>query len=347
MAKDVNIPIVTVLMPVYNSSAFLKETIDSVLNQTYRDFVFLIIDDGSTDDSLKIINSYSDNRIKVVKNEKNLKLVATLNKGLQLCETKYIIRMDSDDICDANRIKEQVAFMEANPSIGVSGTFIQLMKAGKRLKVKLPTQAKDVKAFMLFNSPLAHPSVILRKRVLSDNGITYDTAFIHAEDYQMWHSISKYSDIANIGKNLLFYRVHENQITSNPKNKLDKDNSLRKIRAEQLNLFGLQYNESELNCHQIISDGIKAENDKMLADCYTWLCKICTHNKTNNYFDKDSLNKILHERALRLSINTYGLKKGIKEYRKSQLNKLSPLNLKLKYSLFLEYLVLAKRYLNR
>ena len=114
---------VTVLMPVYNGEMYLREAIDSILHQTFTDFEFLIINDGSTDNSETIILSYDDSRIRYEKNDSNLKLIATLNKGIELAKGKYIVRMDADDISIPDRIEKQVAFLEKNPDVGICGSW--------------------------------------------------------------------------------------------------------------------------------------------------------------------------------------------------------------------------------
>ena len=114
-------PKVTVLMPVYNCEKYLRESIESILNQTFKDFEFLIINDGSSDKSAEIVESYNDNRINFVQNEKNIGLAASLNRGLDIAKGEYIARMDADDISLPERLEKQVRFMETNPQIGICG----------------------------------------------------------------------------------------------------------------------------------------------------------------------------------------------------------------------------------
>ncbi|MFT5919102.1 MAG: glycosyltransferase involved in cell wall biosynthesis, partial [Granulosicoccus sp.] len=116
------IPLVTVLLPVYNAEKFLEQAIRSVLDQTFTEFEFLIINDGSTDRSEEIIVSFNDSRIRYIKNETNLKLIKTLNKGIEFASGKYIARMDADDISLPTRFEQQVALLEKQPEIGVCGT---------------------------------------------------------------------------------------------------------------------------------------------------------------------------------------------------------------------------------
>ena len=347
MDNTLNMPLVTVLMPVYNGSQFLKETVESVLNQSYTDFIFLIIDDGSTDNSAKIIESFTDKRIQFVKNEINIKLISTLNRGLSLCKTKYICRMDSDDICELNRLKEQVEYMEMNPEVGASGSFIKLLRGNKKLEMRVPLSSEEICAFMLFNSPIAHPSVILRSSVLSTHHLKYDKDYIHAEDYKLWQEISKYSKLGNIGKSLLNYRVHENQITSDPKNKYEKENTLRKIRTEQLEYFGVSFSNDELRWHQLIADGLKTTNKEDLSACFNWLVKLNDYNLYSKKLDNQALTYVLHERAIRISINSLGLKNGFFFYLSSVLRKKVKLSFNSKLKLLSEFRILFKRYLNK
>ena len=159
-------PLVTVLMPVYNAAPYLREAIDSILNQTYSDFEFLIINDGSTDETESIINSYNDPRIVYLKNETNIKLISTLNKGIELAKGKYIVRMDGDDISLPTRIELQVQFMENNESVGLGGTFIRSFGGAIEGKVGYSTTHEEIKFKLLFDTHFPHPTAIIRKQIL-------------------------------------------------------------------------------------------------------------------------------------------------------------------------------------
>ena len=148
-------PKVTVLMPVYNGSKYLKAAIDSILSQSFTDFEFLIINDGSTDDSVKIINSYHDQRIKLIDNKINQGLVAVLNQGLKLAIGEYIARMDSDDFSTCNRLSQQVRFMDKHNDIGVLGSWVKIMKGSDEFLGRYFLNHEEIKANLLFmlNSP--------------------------------------------------------------------------------------------------------------------------------------------------------------------------------------------------
>jgi len=126
---------VTVLLPVYNGAEFLAETIDSVLNQTYADFDFLIINDASTDKSEEIILSFTDLRIQYLINEKNLGSIGSPQKGMDIIQTEYIARIDQDDLWQPTKLKKQIDLLDANPRIGLCGTSIELI--GDRSGVRI------------------------------------------------------------------------------------------------------------------------------------------------------------------------------------------------------------------
>lgn len=209
-----NLPLVTVLMPVYNGEKYLNEAIDSILNQTFTDFEFLIINDGSIDNSEEIILSYKDPRIVYIKNEQNIKLISTLNKGLELSKGKYIVRIDADDIAIDNRLQEQVKFMDANPNISVCGSnVIMMLPDGNDINVNYPQNDDDIRLRMLQDSPFAHPAVIIRKSVLITESLKYNHNYLHIEDYQLWFKLSLNNTLHNLNITLLKYRVHNSQIS--------------------------------------------------------------------------------------------------------------------------------------
>ena len=156
-------PVISVIMPVYNAETYVEEAIKSILNQTFEDFEFLIINDGSEDNSLSIINNYAskDNRIKIISREKK-GLVFSLNEGIKLAKGKYIARMDADDISVPERFKKQISYLERNSDVDICGTWIETF--GRSMEVlKYPVQHDDIKVALLFAFGLAHPSIMAKK----------------------------------------------------------------------------------------------------------------------------------------------------------------------------------------
>lgn len=203
---------ITVLMPVYNASNHLKEAMDSILNQTYSDFYFLIINDGSTDNSEEIIRSYTDPRILYLKNETNSGIVKTLNKGLERIDTEYIVRMDSDDIAVKERLFIQKEFMDQHPEVGVCSSYFETFGNESNV-IRLYSSSEAIKANLLFGSQICHPAAIIRTAVLKRNNLNYRSVYPHMEDYDLWYRLKDKTDFANIQKVLLNYRISGANVT--------------------------------------------------------------------------------------------------------------------------------------
>jgi len=208
-------PRVSVLMPVYNGEKYLHQAIDSILGQTFTDFEFLIINDGSTDSSAELIESYNDPRIRLVHNKTNLKLIETLNKGIRLARGQYIARMDCDDISMSERLSKQVAFMDAHPEVDILGTgFYVIDSNGKPShKVLFPLNHHFLCWSLCFYCPICHPSVLIKKNAVVKVG-GYDPEMLHAEDYDLWYRLSKKAKLANLPDILLYLRKHKDSICS-------------------------------------------------------------------------------------------------------------------------------------
>lgn len=227
MDKNLNQPLVSVLMPVYNSEDYLGLAIESILNQTYTNFEFLIINDCSTDNSLEIILAYKDSRIKVFNNKQNSGISETLNWGLQQAKGKYIVRMDSDDSSFSNRIEKQVEFLEKNTEYILCGSNYSIMDS--TYKVELPEKHDAIKTVLLESCCIAHPTAVFKKEVLENNNLLYIKEQEPAEDYHLWCRLIKKGKFYNLQENLLEYRVHKKQISQSNKNEQDRKSFLIKI----------------------------------------------------------------------------------------------------------------------
>ena len=233
-------PLVSILMAVYNGEKYLREAIESMLNQTYTNFEFLIINDGSTDKTEEIILSYKDERIRYVKNEQNLKLIASLNKGLDLAIGKYIARMDADDISLPERLEKQVEYLEKNPQIGVLGSWVEIIGKEEPMIIQHKTNFNDIRVELLFHNYLCHPSVIINNLLIKKHNLKYPN-FLHAEDYGLWIQVAKYGKIEILPEILLNYREHGDNISLTLKNKQKEQDS--KIRRIQLIELGLEFTD--------------------------------------------------------------------------------------------------------
>lgn len=202
-------PKVTIIMPVYNGEKYLQEAIDSILQQTFKDFVFLIINDGSTDGTDKILQSYNDKRIKIMNNEKNIGLTKSLNKGLKLARGEYIARQDADDISFPERLEKEVLFLDQNKNIALVGTYYYIINEKGRMlnTIKLLTKSEEIKIGLLKGNQFGHGSVMFRAECIKEVGY-YREELGPAEDYDLWLRISDRYNMENIPEPLYKWRIN-------------------------------------------------------------------------------------------------------------------------------------------
>lgn len=206
-------PLISVIMAVHNGEKYLTESINSIINQTYQDFEFIIIDDGSTDNSRQVLEQYTklDQRILVFHQEKK-GLPTSLNRGIELAQGKYMARMDADDISLPERFAKQVAFMEKYPEIGVCGTWVKTFGTEQVYENQYPVDHDNIKCCLLFGTGIAHPSILLRKQFLEQYNLRYNPEYTYCQDYELWVHSSNYFKLANIPEVLLLYRLHPKQM---------------------------------------------------------------------------------------------------------------------------------------
>jgi len=315
--KNIILPL-TVLMPVYNAEKYLKEAIESILQQTFADFEFLIINDGSTDSSKEIILSYNDHRINYIENETNKKLVETLNIGLNLSRGKYIARMDADDISFPDRLKRQFEFMENNPNVGACGTMFENFGDLKG-SVKYEVTHDKIRINMLFYSQICHPSVILRKETLDKFNICYNHLYIHAEDLDFFVKIAEVSEIANIPEVLIKYRQHNENI-SNSYKQIQRDNT-KKIILSQFVKIGVIPNNDEIELFISFGDAFFDFNRNEYSKLELFLIKVINANKESKYFSVNEFSALIGKKWFHLSYNMHQ-KLMFFKYIKSPLSKI-------------------------
>jgi glycosyltransferase involved in cell wall biosynthesis len=297
---NASLPMITVLMPVYNGERHLAEAIDSILAQNYRDFEFIIINDGSTDGSESIILSYSDPRIRYVKNETNIRLIATLNKGLDLARGKYIARMDADDISLPKRFSEQLAFLEQNPDVGVVGTWFNSFGSVDSI-VKYPTNDSDIKYMALYQCPFCHPSVMLRASTIRDNALRYSMDYPHAEDYEFWLQMARVSKLSNLPKVLFKYRIHQESISK--KEATTQHNLSLDIRRMFFLEVGVKATDEELD---LLRKMCYRCNDLRLSELKVvgrMLRSLIDANQRSRYMDQQHLANVLGNAWFNLCTN--------------------------------------------
>lgn len=314
---------VTVLMPVYNGERYLREAIESILNQTFTDFEFLIINDGSTDSSVEIIESYNDPRIRLVHNEKNLKLIATLNKGIDLAQGEYIARMDCDDISLPERLEEQVEFMDANLAYALCGSWVEVIDENNvptGLIWKYEGDHNKILAALLSANQFAHSTVILRKSILTQ-GFYYDANYAHAEDYELWLRIADSFKVSNIQKPLVKYRVHSTSITGSKYVLMDA--CVRNLICAQIRKLNFEPSAAELDLHcNLERQSLPTKGFVKQADA--WLQKLRLANARNQRYPEPAFSQRLGELWFTVCDSARGL--GLWTWRKFLASPLSHLS---------------------
>ncbi len=210
-------------MPVYNCALYIRESLESILNQSYKDFQLLIIDDASTDQTVSIIKSYSDCRIRLIEKPANTGYTNSLNLGLQQAKGEYIARMDGDDISALNRFELQVQAFERNPALVLCGSNIEFIDSNEIRK--FPLSHDEIKVTFLTYSCIAHPSVMMKRSFLVSQHMHYNNLREPAEDFDLWVRMIQKGELMNLEEPLLRYRVHADQ-TSQTKYEIQQKNGL-------------------------------------------------------------------------------------------------------------------------
>ncbi len=274
-------PRVTVLMAVYNGERYLREAMESVLAQTFADFEFLVVDDGSTDASAQIIASYADPRVRPVRNRANLGLVASLNRGLELARGEYVARMDADDISRPERLSHQVRFMEVHPGVGVCGSWVQFFP--DRYIWKLPRSSEEIRCRQFSIVGVAHPSVMLRRRLFVEHGLFYSPGFPYLEDFELWDRALKHMEFANIQEVLLDYRISPGQIST--LHRAEQLAAVAPMRLQKVRELGLDPTAPLQQLHeQVFNCTLPVESDAV-DRAEQWLLQLQAANSSAKVYD--------------------------------------------------------------
>ena len=282
-----NTPILTVLMPVYNAEKYLAEAIDSILQQTFSDFELLILDDGSIDSSIQIINAYTDPRIRLIKNETNLGISATLNKGIEMCSTELIARMDADDISYPGRLQKQYDFFLMNPDCSLLCTWAREITSGKQPFVTEMLNSDFYYYVLTFQCCIYHPTVMYKRSAVMSVGM-YNTPY--SEDFELWWQLTRRYKVHSLHDVLLDYRLSEESLCRITKKSEYETTQyaqvLRNIHYYTGYNYSLTYNEVEcfrFNCMPLL----KENSVDAIIQCLDKLAHI-----TNMILKKENVNLI-------------------------------------------------------
>lgn len=269
---DKKTPKISVVMSAYNRAGYVKEAIKSILNQTYKDFEFIIIDDCSTDDTPKVIQSYADkdDRIVFIRNEKNMDYNYNLRRGFDLAKGEYIARMDDDDISLPTRFEKQVKFLDKHNDITVLGTFIEPF-GESILETWVKDSDPDILAILMnFFNPMCHPSVMIRKSFLREHNLNYSPKELYAEEYHLWKEIILHGGkLANLNEVLVRYRCHKKSVTQKRDTSKIQAETAKRVRYNLLGRFFKNKKDIKDALKQIILYPFSNNSPKKLENILT------------------------------------------------------------------------------
>jgi glycosyltransferase involved in cell wall biosynthesis len=312
---------VTVLLPVYNGEQYLHETMRSILGQTYTGFEFLIVDDGSTDSTQAIINSYDDPRIRLLVNDRRLKLSGALNRGIDEARGRFIARMDADDIALPGRLEKQVEYLNAHPEVGICGTAIEVFGSTKRRTDVYPMTREDIRSYALFDCPFCHPTVMIRKELFNNHQLRYDGSFYPTEDFELWARAVELFPTANLPDVLLRYRVHEKSMTGADWDEMDRQAA--RVIEPLLKRLGVQFTEEQLQFHRNIGRGrsVRLQCFAELSRGEAWLLELMERNRLERCYEETAFRAVVETVWYRLCMNSSRLGLALVDrYRKSALS---------------------------
>ncbi len=289
-------PLISVVMPVYNTGKYLAEAIESILNQEFTDFEFFIVDDGSTDNSPQVIQSYNDPRIRLITHATNLGNYPARNEAMQLARGKYICVMDSDDIARPDRLITQYNFMEYYPHYVALGSFVHLLYDNTP---PVPFVRKfdedECRVALLRDNVCTHPSLILRRETLVSHNIRYNEEYYYAADFDILVQLTKVGDVSNIPSFLLYYRKHSEQISR--AKFMEQQMYANLIRLDQLTQFGVIPTPQERDLHlKLLAGQFLESNEIVMAE--KWTDKLLKQNKKLSLFHQQVLTSFLKEELL-------------------------------------------------
>lgn len=273
------LPRISIILPVFNGEKYIINCIDSIVQQQYQNFEIIIIDDGSTDNSINKIQSIEDKRITLISCKHNF--VRSLNVGLAVSRGEFIARMDIDDKMLPNRLKEQVFFLDNNQDVTLCSSYMLKMDTKKYIADGKSGYISNFPESLLLGNPIAHPTVMIRRQFLLQNNISYKEDYLYAEDYKLW------TDIANMGGTayilpipLLEYRISESQVSY--KYSQEQFKTACKIKREQLvNLLErVSENRDLINTYSNVLSELYVKSLLTSEEFYEQIYRVLVRNKT-------------------------------------------------------------------
>lgn len=305
VAMNIHGPLVSVVMPNYNTpEEYLRQSIESILSQTYENFELIIVDDASTGLDVDVIKSYADERIIFIQNESNRHISYTLNRGLKMARGKYIARMDSDDYSIPRRIEKQVAFLENRPDIDVLCAKAAFFGDKRGIYATGIRNAEQMKAAVFFGCPIIHPSVMFRTSFLKAHGIFYNIGLEYkaAEDYELWARCVSIGQMCEYPSVLLRYRMHAKQVSSVALDlQIESANHVRRILLAHL---GIEPDVQDMRIHFNYCVG-NSLPDISLDETEKWVQGLLLGNEKHQAFNPHCFKKSVFQHYLVVAIKSF------------------------------------------
>lgn len=292
-------PLITIFMAVYNGHKYIADAIKSVLNQSFDNFELLIINDGSTDNSVQIINQFTDERIRLIHHEQNKGLFHTRNRGINESRGIYFATLDCDDIATTNRLKWQVDFFKRHPDYAVCGGQGKIINEDSKVigAIQAPYGSPEfIRALSLFYNPFINSATMIRKSVLEE--FSFNPDYEAAEDYDLFQRIMDKYQTANLKKNLVYYRMHTDNISEKKQSHLIDGGY--KIITRQLERMGANACRENLDRHYCFISR-KFSETASLQIFEDWLLQLDRLNTAGNYYQPDDFRKALFDQWVNVS----------------------------------------------
>lgn len=287
-------PLITVLMSVYNDERYLSQAITSILNQSLTDFEFIIIDDGSTDTSWEILTmaANQDARILLWRNDSNLGLPVSLNRGLALVKGKYIARMDADDVAHSERLAKELATFEGAPGLVLVGSSYWVINEDGQIMRKdcPPIDDTSIRWQMLFHNSFSHSAVMMRADVLAAHGLRYNEECRYAQDYELWSRLLDHGSSVNCTEPLISYRLRDSNQRINAY--LEQQAIATRIAIKNIDKLGIRVSEHEMDCLRNLYNGQMSMNHSINMRSYYLLLQILSVFSKNKMVNRLKLSFI-------------------------------------------------------
>lgn len=311
---------ISVLMPAFNSSLYIEESIQSILNQTFSDFEFIIINDGSTDKTHDIIASFNDKRIRYFQNDGNKGLAYTRNKLVELSTSNYIAFLDSDDIAKKNRLEIQHQFLTQNKNIGLVAASVESLDDKGAIENKnwnFNLSENELPIHLLFYNPIVTSAILFKKEILPSEIFRED--YPPCEDYDLWTRMLYKNKGIVLPEIVATYRLHNNSVSKRKAEEAILNRN--KIILNQLDYyFSNDISETDKQLHLSLVDFNLHTTTKDIELVKTWIQKLLQFNQTHQYFDQQILKQVLYERILkkllRLTDYNFSVYQNLMEFKK-------------------------------